>query len=159
MRYYKTIMPFPLEDFQKSCPVDATYTYSSRQLLSARTTTTSIVHNMSLVLPGDAVPLPASSSAGITLGPGLRPIALRSLDPLGDDVAAQDEAGPSDIVSSRMGLLGSGSGKAKGTGKEKSDRVWVEGTSRRVSVAPAFAQSEQRTTRRGVKRRATGRRK
>ena len=79
---------------------------------------------MSLVLPGDTVPLPSSSS--LTLGPGLRASTSRSIDPLDEPEYDEDQS----IVATRLGLMGSA--KDKGKGKAAGERIWVEGTSKRV---------------------------
>ncbi|WVR06251.1 hypothetical protein IAU60_003281 [Kwoniella sp. DSM 27419] len=73
-----------------------------------------------LVLPGDAIPLP-SSSKSVILGPGIA--ASSSRVPTGGS-----DASPV-CVSTRLGLLGSAKGK------EKSEQYWVEGSSKRYIPA------------------------
>lgn len=100
---------------------------------------TSILTTMSLVLPGDDIPLPGSSS--LTLGPGLRASSSRCVDPL--DSAPADDASHS-IVSSRLGLLSSAAQKGKGKANGNGERLWVEGNSRRVSPDYSQLHSGQR---------------
>ncbi|ODO05238.1 exosome complex component RRP40 [Cryptococcus wingfieldii CBS 7118] len=69
-----------------------------------------------LVLPGDQIPIP-STSRNIIIGPG---------------IAAADNASPSSapaLVATRLGMLHTGKGK------EKSQKVWIEGNSKRYIPA------------------------
>ena len=77
-----------------------------------------------LVLPGDLIPLPASTV--LTLGPGISASSSRvTLDapPLTSSI----------YIATRAGLLGSSKGKDKG------QQSWVEGSSKRVYLLPQYA--------------------
>ncbi|WWC88779.1 uncharacterized protein L201_003692 [Kwoniella dendrophila CBS 6074] len=69
-----------------------------------------------LVLPGDSIPLPPSSKP-VVLGPGLAASSSRIRSPSSDAVPS--------IISTRLGTLSSFKGK------EKSEQLWVEGSSKR----------------------------
>jgi exosome complex component RRP40 len=77
-----------------------------------------------LVLPGESLSLPSSSS--LTLGPGIVASVSRTevsvLSP-----HAESSTAPR-LVATKMGILGSGKGKEKG------EMMWVEGRSKRVSL-------------------------
>ncbi|WRT67681.1 uncharacterized protein IL334_004653 [Kwoniella shivajii] len=73
-----------------------------------------------LVLPGDSIPLP-SSSKSVILGPGIAASSSR--------IQAPHMGTTPTCISTRLGLLSSLKGK------EKSEQVWVEGSSKRYIPA------------------------
>jgi hypothetical protein len=88
-------------------------TYYFQAETSPSNTPTPITPNtMSLVLPGSSITQPSSSS--LTLGPGISSSSSRNA-----------------FVANKMGILRSS--KAK----DKSDLLWVEGSSKRVSIGVA----------------------
>jgi hypothetical protein len=80
------------------------------------TSTNTIEMTAQLVLPGESLQIPSSSS--ITLGPGIA-------------------AGPSSstFISTKLGLLRSSAGQKSSKGKEKGTSYWVESNTKRVSYS------------------------
>lgn len=80
------------------------------------TTIKTIGMTAQLVLPGESLQIPSSSS--ITLGPGIA-------------------AGPSSstFISTKLGLLRSSAGQKSSKGKEKGTSYWVESNTKRVRTS------------------------
>lgn len=78
------------------------------------------IMSSTLVLPGDTVTLPSTSA--ITLGPGISASSSR--------VTLDGSTPAPSYIATRAGLLGSTKGKEKGR------QLWVDGSSKRVSLTP-----------------------
>lgn len=76
-----------------------------------------------LILPGETVPIPSISKA-VVLGPGISQSAP-TLQPPSN--AASGSSPASGYIATRLGML------HWGKGKEKSQKLWIEGNSKRVS--------------------------